>query len=171
MVDVGYCRDPDRVQVLPGAGKALHLLADAGYLTVVVTNQSGIGRGYFNAEDLDSVHARLREDLLKDGGCFDALYYCPHRPDEACDCRKPKPGLLLRAAAELNIDLQRSYMIGDREWDIEAGKAAGSKTILLAESASFSSAARKEAVFLAMDVLDAAHFIISNTSNRTGRTQ
>lgn len=131
MVDAVYCKDPEDVRLLPGAAEGIRALADAGFLIVIATNQSGLGRGYFTEEDLAAVNGRLRHELRARGAAYDALYYCPHRPEDQCACRKPKPGLLLRAASEMGIDLGASYAIGDREWDVEAGRAAGTRTILL----------------------------------------
>lgn len=131
MVDAVYTKDPEAVRLLPGAAEGIRALADAGFLIVIATNQSGLGRGYFTEEDLTAVNERLRDELRAGGADYDALYYCPHRPEEACDCRKPKPGLLLRAASDLGVDLDASYCIGDREWDMEAGRAAGMRTVLI----------------------------------------
>ena len=131
MVDAVYAKDPEDVRLLPGAAEGIRALTDAGFLVVIATNQSGLGRGYFTEEDLAAVNRRLRDELRARGADYDALYYCPHRPEDACECRKPKPGLLLRAATDLGIDLDASYCIGDRAWDVEAGRAAGMKTVLI----------------------------------------
>jgi histidinol-phosphate phosphatase family protein len=131
IADVKYCNDPDKVQLLAGAAEGLRQLSRAGYFVVIVTNQSGIGRGYFDEQQLKAVHARMREELHARGADFDALYYCPHIPEDSCSCRKPRPGLLLRAASELDLDLNLSYTIGDNGKDIEAGRAAGTRTVLI----------------------------------------
>ncbi len=131
MVDVKYCADPAMVRLIPGASEGLRALREAGYRVVIVTNQSGIGRGYFDVETLRRVHNKLRDELRREGADYDAVYYCPHTPEEDCQCRKPKPGLLLKAASELNIDLASSYTVGDRDLDVGAGKAAGTRTILV----------------------------------------
>ncbi len=131
MRDVVYCRSPSDVRLLPGAVEGIRALTEAGFLVVIATNQSGIGRGYFSESELNEVNERLRSELRARGADFDALYYCPHPPEEGCDCRKPKPGLILRAASDLGIDLTSSYTVGDRGWDIEAGRAAGTHTILV----------------------------------------
>lgn len=131
MVDVKYCDNPELVQLMPGAAEGLRSLRKAGYKIVVITNQSGVGRGLFSLETLQKVNEKLRSDLRERGADYDALYYCPHTPEDGCDCRKPKPGLLLRAARELGIDLSSSYVIGDRELDIQAGRAAGTRTVLV----------------------------------------
>jgi histidinol-phosphate phosphatase family protein len=121
MADVVYCKDPEDVRLLPGAAEGIRSLADAGFMIVIATNQSGLGRGLFTEEELRAVNDQLRVELRARGADYDALYYCPHRPEDGCDCRKPKPGLLLRAASILGVDLHSSYCIGDRSWDVEAG--------------------------------------------------
>lgn len=98
---------------------------------MVITNQSGIARGYFTEETLAQIHKKMKEELTQHGAYVDAIYYCPHHPDDNCDCRKPKPGLFLKAARDFNIDLSRSFIVGDMEQDVEAGKASGCKTVLL----------------------------------------
>jgi D-glycero-D-manno-heptose 1,7-bisphosphate phosphatase len=131
--DTGYIGDPDLVQFMPAVLPALRRFQDEGYRLVVVSNQSGIGRGVITQEQYELVARRIA-DRLGDHGIYTATYYCPHSPDNRCECRKPNPFLLLRAARDLEIDLARSYMIGDRLTDIEAGAAAGCKTILLVQN-------------------------------------
>jgi len=133
--DTGYIGDPDLVHFLPGVFAALRRLQDAGYQLVVISNQSGIGRGVITQGQYDLVAQRIDKDLAQHGIRI-ATYYCPHSPDDGCSCRKPSPYLLSRAAQDLDIDLSRSYMIGDRLTDVEAGAAAGCKTILLGRSPS-----------------------------------
>lgn len=131
--DVGYPRDPDRVRLLEGTPGALRRLAAAGLALVVVSNQSGVGRGLITPAEARAVDERFRSQLADQGVVLDGAKYCPHRPDEGCACRKPEPGMLLQAAAELNLDLPASYMIGDKETDIEAGRRAGcAATVLIA---------------------------------------
>ena len=138
--DVGYARSPEQIHLLTGAGKAIREFRRRGYLVVLVTNQSGIGRGYFTESDLEAMHDKLRSDLAASGATLDAVYFCPHLPADdprcqaACDCRKPSPGMLLRAAKDLDVDLSRSYMIGDAACDVGAGKAAGCRTVLVVSS-------------------------------------
>ncbi len=131
MVDAVYCRNPDDVRLLPGAAEGIRGLASAGFLIVIATNQSGVGRGYITEPELTAVNERLRAELRSRGADFDALYFCPHTPEDHCACRKPMPGLLLRAASDLDLDLHTSYSIGDREWDVEAGSRAGTRTVLV----------------------------------------
>jgi D-glycero-D-manno-heptose 1,7-bisphosphate phosphatase len=129
--DVGYPRDPETVRLLEGAVEALVALRRAGYALVVVSNQSGIGRGIVKQEQAEAVHERFVEELRAHGVELDDVRYCPHTPEDACDCRKPAAGLLLASADELGIDLARSFMVGDNPTDVDAGRAAGCRTVLL----------------------------------------
>lgn len=131
--EVGYLGHPDGLRLLPGVTAALAALQAAGWQLVIVSNQSGVGRGLFPLDAVAAVDARLRALLAAAGVRLTASYYCPHAPWESCDCRKPAPGLLLRAAADLGIDLSRSYMVGDQPRDVAAGRAAGCRTILLGD--------------------------------------
>src|SRR4051812_45621322 len=128
--DTGYIGDPDLVRFMPDVLPALSRFQESGYSLVVISNQSGIGRGVISQEQYELVARRIN-DVLHEYGIHPATYYCPHSPDDDCQCRKPNPYLLLQAARDLDIDLARSYMIGDRLTDIEAGAAAGCRTILL----------------------------------------
>ena len=129
--DLGYATKPDDLSFIENSGKAIRLLKNAGYLVVLITNQSAIGRGILTIDGLEEIHERLFELLAADGGKLDAVYFCPHHPDDGCSCRKPYPGMITQAAAEHRIDLEDSYMIGDKITDIEAGMAAGCKPILV----------------------------------------
>ena len=169
MVDVGYCDNPDLVQLIPRAAEGIRLLKDAGYQIVIVTNQSGIGRGYFDRETLDKVNGRLRNELRRKGTDYDALYYCPHSPEEGCDCRKPKPGLLVKAASDLDIDLDSSYAVGDRDLDVEAGRAAGTGTILVKNGGEVDSGRGHLADFVVSDLVEAAKLILSHPRGLGGR--
>lgn len=127
----GYARTADQVALLPGAAEAVALLNQAGVAAVLISNQSGIGRGYFTAEDLAAQHEKLRELLAGEGARLDGMYTCPHHPDAGCDCRKPAPGLLTRAARELDLDLPHSWMVGDREEDVAAGERGAAGGLLV----------------------------------------
>jgi histidinol-phosphate phosphatase family protein len=136
--DVPYNVDPDRIRLMPGAAEGLQRLHAAGYPLVVVSNQSGVARGLFAEEALVAVEERLRKLLADAGVPLAGFYYCPHHPQGTmaayavdCDCRKPAAGLLLRAAREHGYDLGRSWFVGDILNDMEAGRRAGCRTILL----------------------------------------
>lgn len=130
--EVGYVNHPSRFRVFPYSACAIKLLNDNGWLAIVVTNQAGVARGYFAEDVIRQVHERLRTDLEKSAATLDAIYYCAHHPSVGeppyrldCDCRKPKTGLIERAAADFEIDLERSWMVGDRYGDIELAQNAG----------------------------------------------
>ncbi|HEY1187157.1 MAG TPA: HAD family hydrolase [Gemmata sp.] len=136
--EVNYLSHPDQVRLIPGAAEAVRRLNDLGVLVVVVTNQSGVARGYFPESRVVEVHERLIALLAERGAVVDAFYFCPHHPKEGigvyrvtCGCRKPKPGMLLAAARDLGIDLAGSWMIGDKPCDAEAGLAAGCRALLV----------------------------------------
>lgn len=136
--EVNYLSSPEQVRLIPGADAAVRRLNAAGALVVVVTNQAGVARGFFPESRVGEVHAHLSALLAERGARVDAYFYCPHHPTEglgayrvACGCRKPEPGLLLAAARALDIDLARSWMIGDKLCDAEAGAAAGCRAILV----------------------------------------
>ncbi|MFZ1761313.1 MAG: lipopolysaccharide heptosyltransferase II [Nitrospira sp.] len=130
-VDTGYVKSPDDFTVLPGVGAALARLKQAGARLVVVTNQSGLGRGYFSSRDLEAIHSKLRLVLAEDGVTLDGLYFCPHHPDDHCNCRKPARGMIDRAHAELKVDLSRAYVIGDSIRDVELAKQVGARSLLV----------------------------------------
>jgi len=136
--EVGYLDSPDKLVIFPSAFEAVRLINQSGRKTIVVTNQAGIARGLFGEGLVEEIHQILQAVFRKKGAFIDAFYYCPHHPTEgfppyrqSCDCRKPAPGLFLRAARELNLDLSASWMIGDRYNDIEAAHRAGAKGILV----------------------------------------
>jgi D-glycero-D-manno-heptose 1,7-bisphosphate phosphatase len=136
--EVGYLDHLDKLRLISGAAEAIRLIRESGMLAVVVTNQSGVARGFFDEAFVDEVHERLRGMLGREGASLDGIYFCPHHPTEGkefyvrnCTCRKPAPGMFLKAAEELCIDPQRSFMIGDTLKDIEAGSRFGARGILV----------------------------------------
>lgn len=142
---VGYLRTPEQFELLEGAGEAIRKINLSGYLAIVVTNQPVIARGEVTVDGLQEIHNKMETMLGKEGAYLDGVYYCPHHPDKGfageveelkivCECRKPKAGLLLQAAKDFNIDLSQSWMIGDSENDVLAGKNAGCKTALIGET-------------------------------------
>ena len=138
--DPGYIDSPDKIAPFSYSAHSIRRLSDSGRLVVIVTNQSGVARGLFDEKTLRGINAHLVRLLESEGGHIDGLYYCPHYPQSDsseteylrdCDCRKPKPGLLLRAAADLEIDLAQSVVIGDRYLDVEIAHAVGAQSILV----------------------------------------
>ena len=136
--EVGYVNHPRRLRLLPRSAEAVRRLNDAGIPAVVVTNQAGLARGYFSEDVMHAVNASLVDQLKQGGAHLDGLYVCPHHPTEGeppwravCECRKPKPGLLLRAASELNLDLARSLMVGDKPSDLEVAPRVGGRAALV----------------------------------------
>jgi D-glycero-D-manno-heptose 1,7-bisphosphate phosphatase len=135
VMDRGYLADPAGLEFAPGAVDALRCWRDHGYRILVITNQSGVGRGLFPAERVEAMNARLEVMVKACGARLEAIYYCPHRPDAGCDCRKPAQGLLLRAASEWGFNPERAVVIGDKVSDVEFGQRAGAKTVLISSSA------------------------------------
>ncbi len=146
---VGFLRDVGQFELLPGAAEAIRRINASGYLAIVVTNQPVIARGEVTREQLREIHDKMETLLGREGAYVDAIYYCPHHPHRGypgevaelkidCGCRKPKPGLLLQAAEDYNIDLTKSWMIGDSENDVQAGRAAGCRTMRIGENGSAS---------------------------------
>ena len=156
----------ESVVLIPSAANALKRLQDAGYKLFVVTNQSGVGRGYFTREAVESIHAHLDEYFAKVGVRFDGYFVCPHHPEDNCDCRKPKPKFLLEAARVQGLDLSRCFMVGDRPTDIQTGLNAGTKTILVLTGAGRETLARQETNpdFAAEDIGEAATWILKHNS-------
>jgi heptosyltransferase-2 len=129
--DTGYVKSPEELRLLPGVVTALGRLKGAGARVIVLTNQSGIARGYFNFSDLEAIHSKLRQQLGEAGVELDGLYLCPHHPDDRCTCRKPARGMVERAVADFPIDLARSYVVGDSARDIELAKRIGAQAALV----------------------------------------
>ena len=136
--DPGYLSDPGAVKLLPGVERAIKSLAHAGYKIVVVTNQSGVARGLLSEETLDVIHGEMRRQLAAGGAHLDAIYHCPYHPDGTVekyaidsDLRKPRPGMLLKAASDMDLNLAESWMVGDSSRDVEAGQRAGCRTVRL----------------------------------------
>ena len=140
--DHHYLDNVEGITLLDGVGDALRRMQDLGYQLVLITNQSGIGRGYFPESMVHAQHARLAELLEPHGVRFATIRYCPHTPDDHCGCRKPEPGMLLDAGQELGSDLSKSWMIGNSESDVGAGKAAGCRCIQITGDVDLAEAAR-----------------------------
>ncbi len=136
--DSDYLCDEAKLELLPGSADGIKLLNDAEFLTIVCTNQSGIARGYFSEDKLQQIHEKLKILLKEKGAFLDEIFYCPHHSDfgnekykKDCDCRKPKPGMIYKSLQKYDIDLQKSYVVGDKIADILFGKNLGLKTILV----------------------------------------
>jgi D-glycero-D-manno-heptose 1,7-bisphosphate phosphatase len=136
VLDRGYMDDPALLEFEPCAADALRWWHEHGYRLVVITNQSGVGRGFFPVERVEEMNVRLHAMVEALGVRLERIYYCPHRPDAGCDCRKPAPGLLSQAASDLGFNPRRTVVIGDKESDIEFGRCVGAKTILIARDSS-----------------------------------
>lgn len=161
IVNGHYLSDPEKIEFLPGAVGGLRRLAQRGFGLAVVTNQSGVGRGLVDLPALEAIHDRLFALLRSEGVVLDGIFYCPHLPEEGCQCRKPRPGLLLNAAARFEFDPARAFMIGDQPSDIQAGRAVGATTILIAEDETRSSPSVADSVAdqVAPDLESAADYI------------
>lgn len=177
--EVGYLSHPDQLELLPGSAAAIAQLNRAGVLVIVTTNQSGVARGYFTEADVAAVHRRLQELLAASGARLDAVYYCPHHPEKGaepyrqdCECRKPKLGMIRRAQKELSFDIHQSYAVGDKLSDIEFGKAAGLRTILVRtgygaeEEKKISGEETTRPDFVADDLLSAVAWIVNDLHKR-----
>lgn len=172
--EVGYVNHPERLRLLPRSAAAIRRLNETGIAAVVATNQAGIARGYFSEEVMHAVHERLAEQLKEAGAHLDGLYVCPHHPTEGvapfradCDCRKPKPGLLLRAAHELDLDLSGSAMVGDKASDLLVARPVGARAILVLTGYGRGEWEYRRAQFpvapdhVAADLLDAVEWVIA----------
>jgi len=174
--EVGYLDDLAKLKVIPAAFEAIRLLNAAGLKTVVITNQSGVARGIFSEEFVKKTHAYLRALLEEQEAFIDGFYYCPHHPTEGidpyrqpCDCRKPAAGMLRQAAEDLHLDLSRSYIVGDRYNDIEAGRNVGAKCVLvktgfgqslLQDDGPDRPTDKNQPDFVAADILEAVQWIL-----------
>ncbi len=136
--EVGYVNHPSRYKIFPFSGRAIQLINASPFLAIVVTNQAGVARGYFTEDLIPVVHEKLKEQLAEEGAYLDAIYYCPHHPNGTvkeyaidCPCRKPNPGLLFKAKEDFNIDLEHSYVIGDKISDVELAKRVGATGVMV----------------------------------------
>jgi len=165
--EVGYLENADQVELLPGSGLAIRLLNGMGIPVVIISNQSGIGRGYVRDSWVEEAHVRLRMLLTSLGAHIDAIHYCPHTPDDGCECRKPRPGLLREAAQTLGLRLESSYMIGDRDTDIATIHGVGGKGILVLSG--YGNMDQWEGPlpdFIAQDLLEAVYWIMIEEKRR-----
>jgi D-glycero-D-manno-heptose 1,7-bisphosphate phosphatase len=161
ILERNYLSDPRDVELIPGAAEGLRQLRKIGLGLLVVTNQSGVGRGYFDEAQLDIIHQRLRSLLRAEGVSLEGIYYCPHTPEDNCLCRKPRPRLVELAAAEHGFDPRLSFVVGDKPCDVELGRNVGATTILVQTGYGRQVAAdgQTNPDYLANDVRDAARII------------
>lgn len=167
---VRHVNKPSDLHLLPGVPEAVKGLKEAGFLVCIVTNQGGVGLGFMTEKTLLAIHRRLKKLLAAEDAVIDDIAYCPHRPAAGCRCRKPKPGMLLDLARKHGIDLARSYMIGDSETDIGAGRAAGTRTIRIGGAGEIEASAAPPdgADFAASSLLEAAVIIVRQEVETAG---
>lgn len=174
--EINYLNKVEQLKLIDGAAEGIRVLREAGYKVVIVTNQAAIARGYLAEQDLPLIHAALEKMLAEQGAAVDAIYYCPHHPTAGvgaykieCECRKPKPGMLLRAAADLDLDLANSFVIGDKLSDLGAGEAVGCRTILVrsgyGRKVEEGLAENSRPDFIADDLAGAAKWILNQQEN------
>jgi D-glycero-D-manno-heptose 1,7-bisphosphate phosphatase len=156
-----YLSHPGQVELLPGAAAGLRAMRNLGLRLVIVTNQSGVGRGYFDVVQLEAVHFRLKELLAIEGVSLDGIYYCPHTPEDKCNCRKPRPGMLLQASKDLGFEPSQAVVIGDKALDIELGQNLGANTVLVRTGygTQVEASGTAKASYVANNLADAAQFI------------
>jgi len=168
--DVGYLNNPKEIKFIPGTIEAIKKLNQAGYKVVVITNQSGIARGLIREDMLQTIDKTMQKTILAGGAHLDGIYYCPHHPDHGhypykrkCNCRKPGPGMILKAQKDLNIDLKQSFMIGDKISDVEAGINAKVKPILVltGQSAQFKEKAAEKGIKICQDLNQAVDQLLA----------
>ena len=178
--EVGYLDRLDKLKIIPSAYEAIRLINESGMKAVVISNQAGVARGFFTEHFVKITHEHLQTALRQEGAYIDNFYYCPHHPLEGikpyrrvCNCRKPAPGMLLQAAHDLDIDLTRSYMVGDRFNDIEAGKEIGVRGILvktgfgqelLQDDGPDKATPENKPDFIAADILEAVRWILDQVA-------
>lgn len=164
VVEIGYLSDPADIELLPGVAQALQNLRSAGFALVVISNQSGVGRGLFTLERAHEAMAELRRQLRAQSVELDAIYFCPHHPNAGCACRKPGPALLERAADDLLLDLKRSVMIGDKRLDAATGRAVGASGVLVRTGFGGEEAAPRDVLaapdHVSEDVVSAADWVL-----------
>lgn len=171
--EVSYLSSPEQLRLIPGAAQAIQVLNQMGIPTIVVTNQAGVARGYFSEAQVDVIHRALSDLLAAQGASVDRYYYCPHHPTEGrgpyrveCNCRKPKPGMLLQASEEFDLELGQCYLVGDNVLDIEAGQRVGARSILALTGygetlwSSWSAPLRPD--YVARDLRDAVKWIVTS---------
>jgi D-glycero-D-manno-heptose 1,7-bisphosphate phosphatase len=173
--DVGYITEISQFRLFDFAAESIKLINDAGWYAVIITNQAGIARGDYTEEFLVQIHAQMETSLLRRGARLDAIYYCPHHPDfgvppyrQDCNCRKPKPGLIEKAAKDHSLDLRECYVIGDRSRDVETGYAVGARSVMVMTGYGREEYSNQHATwtrqpdYVCENVLDAVRWILDN---------
>lgn len=163
--EMNYLSKIEQLKILPNSASAIKILNENGYKVIVITNQSGVARAYFSKETLEDINEHLKNELAKDDALIDAVYYCPHHPDEGCECRKPRPGMIERAKSEYDLDLSSSFIVGDTINDLETGYIVGCKTALVLTGYGERELNNQDSWnvqpdFIAQDLLDAVMWII-----------
>jgi D-glycero-D-manno-heptose 1,7-bisphosphate phosphatase len=161
VIDRGYLADSDRLEFMPGAPEALRSLCECGYRLVVITNQSGVGRGLFTIDHVEAINARLHSMVEKAGAKLTKIYFCPHKPEAHCACRKPNLALMEQAAIELQFEPRNAVVVGDKESDVEFGLRAGARTILVSSEMP-RTAGRSAAHLIVPTLLEAARSITTH---------
>jgi len=159
-VEKHYLSDPAELELMPGVPEGLKLLQSHGFGLVVISNQSGIGRGVVSRDSVEAINARLRELLQRQGVMLDGIYYCPHAPEQNCSCRKPSPAMIYKAAEDLHFSPGESFVVGDKCSDMEMGKRANAVTILVLTGHGKQQPQREKADFVAEDFRKAAAIIV-----------
>jgi D,D-heptose 1,7-bisphosphate phosphatase len=182
--EVGYLDTIDKLELFPNTAEAIKTINESGMKAVVITNQSGIARGYFSEEFVETVHTRIQRILKAKGAFIDAFYYCPHHPEgvgtyqQSCACRKPEAGLLIAAARDMDIDLTRSYVVGDMVKDIQVASKVGAKGLLvktgygentIRKDFTVGSAETCRPYYIAEDILDAVNWIMNDRKPKRTR--
>ena len=170
--EMGYLKDSKKLRLVPRSAEAIRLLNKREILAIVVSNQSGVARGYFTEKTVRETHKRLEELLKEKGAYLDGIYYCPHHPKfgspkyrKNCNCRKPKPGMLLRAAKKFNLDLEKCYVIGDKVEDIKLARNAGARGILVLTGYGQKSSKRVKPDHTAKDLYHAVRWILKRVES------
>ncbi len=168
--EMGYLKDAEKLRLIPRSGEAIRSLNEKEILAFVVSNQSGVARGYFTEETVKKIHRKLERLLKKEGTYLDGIYYCPHHPEfgpskyrKNCNCRKPKPGMLLKAAKRFNLDLKRCYVIGDKVEDIKLARNVGAREILVLTGYGQKSREKIRPDYIAQDLYQAVKWILKES--------
>ena len=168
--EMGYLKEPEKLKLIPRSDEAIRLLNEKRILAIVVSNQSGVARGYFTEKTVKETHKRLKELLTEKEAHLDGIYYCPHPPEfgsskyrKNCSCRKPKPGMLLKAAKKFNLDLKKCYVIGDKVDDIKLARNVGAKGILVLTGYGQKSREKIRPDYIARDLYQAVKWILTES--------